>query len=300
MGSSRFLQFIVFGLLLLSAACGSSYEAASAPMPYHGGQPGPRTASEDSGGGDGDGIVDEMAYGVAMSDDVVATSGSISSETGLQAPKAPPAPPSGNRNAKQPAEAAPKKESPAQAKTQASDPRSPILIYRADFTMSVYEVKKSLDEIEALARRVSGYLSRREDMSITIRIPASEFQAVVAELEKMGDVLNRNVVSEDVTAEYRDLEVQLMNLQALRNRFEKLLEKAQKVEEALQIERELGRITGEIERIKGRLKLLNDLAQYSTITVRFQPKVTQNVGGGPFVIPLPWLNNLGLPGLLAL
>jgi hypothetical protein len=178
--------------------------------------------------------------------------------------------------------------------------RAPILIYTADFTMSVFEVERSLDTVESLAKDAGGYLSRRDDRSITVRVPAEKFQDLIVSIEKVGDVVHRNVVSEDVTAEYRDLEVQLQNMLALRSRFEKLLEKAQKVEEALSIERELGRITGEIERIKGRLKLLTDLAQYSTITVSFQPRGSSEVQEGPFVLPLPWVNDVGLRRLMSL
>ena len=178
--------------------------------------------------------------------------------------------------------------------------RSPILIYRAEFTMSVFDVQKSLEGVAALASTHGGYLARRDDRSITVRVPASRFDEVVTALGALGDVLHRNVVSEDVTAEYRDLEVQLTNLLAMRARFEKLLEKAQKVEEALEIERELGRVTSEIERIKGHLKLLSDLASYSTITVSFEPRSSQAVQDGPFILPLPWLEQLGLPRLLRL
>lgn len=180
------------------------------------------------------------------------------------------------------------------------DRRAPILIYKADFTLAVYEVQKSVDAVQALAEKGGGYLARRDDTSITIRVPAGAFQSVVADIGKLGDVLNRNVTSEDVTAEYRDLEVQLSNALAMRERFAKLLEKAVKVDEALQIEKELGRVTEEIERIKGRLKLLSDLAQYSTITVRFSPHAAQQVQQGPFILPLPWLDDLGLPRLLQL
>ncbi len=178
--------------------------------------------------------------------------------------------------------------------------KQPILIYTADFSLSVYEVQKSLDAIDGIAKAKGGYLSRRDDRSITIRVPAEAFQEVTAEIEKVGDVLSRNVVSEDVTAEYRDLEVQLANALALRSRFEKLLEKALKVEEALAIEQQLGRVTGEIERIKGRLKLLSDQARYSTVTVRFQAKSSQQVQQGPFVLPLPWVNQVGLRRLMSL
>jgi hypothetical protein len=210
-----------------------------------------------------------------------------SSTLAIAAPPPPPAPP------------------PAHAKSQGSaidDPerKQPILIYTANFTLSVYEVEKSLDAVEGLARDAGGFMAKREDRSVTIRVPAQKFQDVVQAIEKVGDVLHRNVVSEDVTAEYRDLEVQLQNALAMRARFEKLLEKAVKVEEALSIERELGRITGDIERIKGRLKMLSDLARYSTITVVFSARSSEQVQQGPFVLPLPWLNNISLPRLLAL
>ncbi|MBL9020935.1 MAG: DUF4349 domain-containing protein [Myxococcales bacterium] len=192
------------------------------------------------------------------------------------------------------------KPKPGQQGAGADSKRSPILIYTADYTMSVFEVQKSLDAVEGIAKAAGGYLARRDDTTITVRVPAEKFQQVIADVEKVGDVTHRNVVSEDVTAEYRDLEIQLQNQLALRLRFEKLLEKANKVEEALQIEKELGRITGEIERIKGRLKLLTDLAQFSTITVSFQARVSQSVQQGPFVLPLPWLGNLGLNRLMNL
>lgn len=178
--------------------------------------------------------------------------------------------------------------------------KQPILIYKAEFSLSVYEVQKSLDAVDGLAKEVGGYLSRRDDHSITIRVPAEHFQKVVDSIAKVGDVLHRDVVSEDVTAEFRDLEVQLSNLIALRARFEKLLEKAGKVEEALAIEQQLGRVTGEIERIKGRLKLLGDQARYSTITVRFEARSNQQVQQGPFVLPLPWLSQVGLRRLMSL
>jgi hypothetical protein len=84
----------------------------------------------------------------------------------------------------------------------------------------VYEVEKSVDAVQALAEKNGGYLARRDDRSITIRVPAGGFQGVVAEIEKLGDVLSRNVSSEDVTAEYRDLEIQLKNQEALRDRFQ--------------------------------------------------------------------------------
>jgi len=274
---------------MLLAACGSEPGSAKTAEMYGGMAPPPVTQAAQA-----DGTTVMAREEVALSGDSAG-----GSDEGAKAPPAPPGKPAEQPPA-QPSPTPGAGTTPPPTASPFQDKRSPILIYKADFTMSVYEVQKSIDAVQGLAEKNGGYLSRRDDNSITIRVPAGAFQGVVVELTKLGDVLKRDVVSEDVTAEYRDLEVQLQNQLALRDRFAKLLEKAQKVEDALAIEKELGRVTEEIERIKGRLKLLNDLASYSTITVHFAARSDQQIQGGPFILPLPWLNQLGLPRLLSL
>ncbi len=277
------------GVALMAAACGSGSESKDAATPnVFAGMPTLQSAPVARG----------EEIDVAQVESTTDASGGESAKAPPPGPVAPPpAPTSAPTTPDQPQ---PNGAGPGTSTSVGANRRAPILIYKADFTMSVYEVEKAIDAVQSLAESNGGYLSRRDDRSITIRIPAGSFQGVVVEIGKLGDVTGRNVVSEDVTAEFRDLEVQLQNQLALRDRFQKLLEKAQKVDEALQIEKELGRVTEEIERIKGRLKLLSDLASYSTITVRFAPRVDQEIQHGPFVLPLPWLNNLGLPRLLTL
>jgi hypothetical protein len=97
-----------------------------------------------------------------------------------------------------------------------------------------------------------------------------------------------------------DLEVRLKNARAIRERLEQLLAKAAKVEESILIERELGRVAGEIERIEGRMKFLKDRAAFSTITVTFQARPTEKVGGRKVQLPVPWLSEMGLGRLLDL
>lgn len=176
---------------------------------------------------------------------------------------------------------------------------APLLIYKANLTMAVYEAKKALDETEKLARDAGGYLVRRDDTSITVRVPVGRFQGTLDAIMKVGDVLHRNVSVEDVTAEYRDLAIRLRNAEVVRKRLEELLAKANAVKDALEVERELARVTGEIERMKGRLKLLRELVAFSTITVSFQAQPSDHVD--PTVhLPFPWLEQLGLGKLLSL
>lgn len=178
--------------------------------------------------------------------------------------------------------------------------RAPVLIYTAQITMAVFEVSASLARVEAIARELGGFLAKRDDQAITIRVPAATFEEAVKRVEGVGDVLHRNVAAEDVTEEYRDLEVRLRSARAVQARLTELLAKATKVEDSLAIERELDRITGEIERIEGRAKFLRDQAAFSTITVRFESKPSEQVGTTPVRLPVSWLYDLNLPRLLRL
>jgi hypothetical protein len=175
----------------------------------------------------------------------------------------------------------------------------PMLIYKAQLYMAVFETKKAIDAVEKLAKDNGGYLVSREDTRITVRVPAGKFDGALDEVAKMGDLLHRNVNVQDVTAEYTDLAIRMRNLEVMRERLEELLKKAAKVEEALAVERELERVAGELERIKGRLKLLRELVTFSTITVEFQPRPVDHVDS-KVRLPFPWLDRLGLGDLLRL
>jgi hypothetical protein len=177
--------------------------------------------------------------------------------------------------------------------------RGPMLIYSAQITMAVFEVNKGLANVEELGREMGGFLARRDDTAITIRVPVGRFPEAVKRIEKMGDMLHRNVTAEDVTEEFRDVEVRLKNSRAVRDRLEQLLQKAVKVEESVIIEKELARVTQEIEQMEGRIKFLKDRAAFSTITVTFEAHRQENVAS-TFKLPVGWLGELGLGRLLSL
>lgn len=191
-------------------------------------------------------------------------------------------------------------QTPPKGPSEIAAVRGPLLIYTAQITMAVFEVNAALGAIEELSRELGGFLARRDDMSITIRVPVAAFDAAVKRIERSGDMLHRNVTAQDVTEEYRDLEIRIRNARAVRDRLEQLLAKATKVEESVVVERELERVAGELERLEGRIKFLRDRAAFSTITVTFQPKQQQEITKTPFRLPVPWLNELGLGRLLSL
>lgn len=186
----------------------------------------------------------------------------------------------------------------AQAKSVPDSPHSAaMLVYTAAITMAVYQVEPSLDGVDRIARDAGGYLSVRQDTSITVRVPRDRFDDAIARIEKLGDVTHRDIKAQDVTDEYVDLQARLKNAYAVRDRLSDLLTRAA-VKDAIEIEKELGRVTEDIERMEGRMKLLRDQIAFSTITVSFTPLAPDRVRESSMLDAFPWLQNLGLGSLL--
>ncbi|WP_437487226.1 DUF4349 domain-containing protein [Sorangium sp. So ce1014] len=313
-------SWALLALLAGPAACASSRstegDAASAPM-YAGGAPmsmatqapAPPLPQDPTPGMEPPGVVR-----ISESSSEASVDFDASASTVALAKAAPPSP--GPGRAAQPAAARPAPTSPApqpaatqagaaaqgahQGAAETSAAPAPLLVYTAQIAMAVFEVGASLGKVEALARDLGGFLARRDDRTITIRIPAARFDEALKRLEGLGDILQRNVVAEDVTEEFFDLGIRIRNARAVRDRLEKLLEKAAKVEESIQLERELARVAGELERLEGRLKFLRDRVAFSTLTVSFQSRSTETLTPSGPRLPIDWLNELGLSRLLNL
>lgn len=184
--------------------------------------------------------------------------------------------------------------------TDAIDPSQPLLIYTAQIHLGVYEVEATQETIIGAVNEVRGFLAQRTDTMLVVRVPAATFQQVLDKIEEAGDVLHRQVEALDVSEEFRDIAIRIRNAEAMRDRLEQLLRQASNVEEALAVERELQRLTESIEQMKGRQRWLADRIAFSTITVHFQARTTEQINTDPFRLPFEWLDTLGLRNLLSL
>ena len=146
-------------------------------------------------------------------------------------------------------------------------------------------VKKITD----LAERFSGYSVYSNMVSVKVKVPVKNSKDFLAEVERLGTVIFREITSQDVTNEYRDLELKCKNLRALRDRFAELLKKANKVEDILKIESELARITTELEQATGLFKLLKNSVDMVVVNIKF----TTVKQIDPQLIPIAWITRLG-------
>ncbi len=122
-----------------------------------------------------------------------------------------------------------------------------------------------------------------EIVTVTIRIPAAQFDEVITKIRAIGGrVMNENVTGQDVTEEFIDLEARIKTQKALEQQFLEIMKRANKVEDALQVQSEIANVRTEIERIEGRKRFLENQSALSTITVILQtpaPIVSSNPKG---------------------
>ncbi len=172
------------------------------------------------------------------------------------------------------------------------------LIFTGRVILAIYDVESTQIRAIELVDELEGYVSKRSSEQLTVRVPAASFRVALDGLAELGDTLDMTWEAQDVSEQMRDLEIRLKNSLELRDRLETLLARADTVEEALKIETELERITLEVERIRGQLESFEDRVAYSTIVVEFRTIRDDDVPDDDFVLPVAWVNDLGMRSLL--
>ena len=150
-----------------------------------------------------------------------------------------------------------------------------MLIWKADLRIEVADLGKADHEATAKVETLGGYVEQKSnngDKSINfkLRIPSKSFKAAVSSLESLGKVNYRNLTGEDVTEHYVDVDAQVKNLIALRDRLKQHLDKAADVKDIIAIETELNRVQTEIDSLQGQLKSLKGKADYATIDLTLE------------------------------
>ncbi len=106
--------------------------------------------------------------------------------------------------------------------------------------------------------------------TLLVRVPSKSFQTVVDSINQSVISLDRKeVVLDDVTEEFVDLEARLLAKKKLEARYLQLLSKATSVKDMLEIERQIANIREEIEAKQGRLKYLQNKVSLSSIYLDF-------------------------------
>ena len=101
-----------------------------------------------------------------------------------------------------------------------------------------------------------------------VRVPVDAYDGFVRGVLGLGELVSTRANSEDVSAEYYDLDARTKAKQVEEARLLKhLADSTGRLDEILAVERELSRVRSEIEQMQGRLAVLGNLTALATVTI---------------------------------
>ncbi len=162
--------------------------------------------------------------------------------------------------------------------TESQVPAGRLVIYTGNLRVQVERLDSAATRLRKVVAQRGGYLageslenySGEQRLTLTLRVPARQFEAVVAEVEGMGTyVAEKNLQAQDVTEEFRDNEARLKARRAAEAQLMSILQRARTVDEVLKVQEQLQRVREEIEVTEGRNRFLSDRVSMSTLTVTF-------------------------------
>jgi hypothetical protein len=166
-----------------------------------------------------------------------------------------------------------------------------LIIRNASLNLIVSDTATALDEINALAKELGGYIVESNlyqyqeglQASVTLRVPADRLDDALDRVRALAtEVRRENISGQDVTDQYVDLQSRLRYLEATEKRLLEFLEAAEDTEAAMTVYQQLQMIQADIEQVKGRIQYLEQSAAMATISIELTPdKLAQpiQVGG---------------------
>jgi hypothetical protein len=125
--------------------------------------------------------------------------------------------------------------------------------------------EQAVDVAEEQGGFVADSRSRNRSGSLTLRVPAANFDETLHALRALGTVEVESVHGTDVTADYVDLHANLRIARARREVLLGLMAEAVSIEQTIRVQNALDETQLRIEQLQGQLRLLDDRTSLATI-----------------------------------
>lgn len=169
------------------------------------------------------------------------------------------------------------------------DGASPMMVRRVTVDVEVTDVAAAVASARATALGAGGWVESEEVVpgvedrpghaSLVLRVPSGDLDTTVASLGELGEVTFSQSSSEDVAAEYHDVDARIATLEAGAERLRELIADAGSVESIASLERELTTREADLDALNARLQVLEGDVSRSTITLRLSEPGAEPVAG---------------------
>ena len=151
----------------------------------------------------------------------------------------------------------------------------PMIARTVSLSLVAKDFSSSRAALEAVLARHHGYAASlaadtrqntARSLQASLRIPAGELHAALAELKALGQVQSESQNGEEVTPQHADLVARLKNSRETERRLQAILEqRTGKVSDVLAVEQEIARVRGEIEQMEAEQKSLEHRVRFATV-----------------------------------
>jgi len=156
---------------------------------------------------------------------------------------------------------------------------TPMIARSVSLTIQVKNIETARASLDQILTRHHGYSAQlnadtAEDsarsLRASLRIPAPELAAGVADIKTLGRVQNETQSGEEVTQQHEDLVARLTTSRGTEERLRAILQqRTGKVSDVLEVEEEIARVRGEIESMEAEQKNLEHRVDFATIDIQF-------------------------------
>jgi hypothetical protein len=151
----------------------------------------------------------------------------------------------------------------------------PMIARTVSLAILVKDFDVSRKSLDAILARYNGYSANltvntpqgaSRSLNASLRIPAPQLPAALAELKFLGHVENESQNGEEVSQQHADLVARLKNSRETEQRLQAILtQRTGKISDVLEVEQEIARVRGEVEQMEAEQKNLEHRVDFATI-----------------------------------
>jgi hypothetical protein len=167
----------------------------------------------------------------------------------------------------------------------------PMIIRTAQLEVTTKDFDKARPGVEEILKRRHGYVGElnvntpsgaARSLTGTLRVPASQLDATLADLKGLGRTEKELQGGEEVTQQYVDLQARLANAKHTEQRLTDILrERTGKLSDVLAVEMQISRVRGEIEQMEAQRKSMKNQVDFATLTVTLTEEYKEQLKAAP-------------------
>lgn len=152
------------------------------------------------------------------------------------------------------------------------------IIKNGSLDMTAKDVEEAYGKLLQYVQAKGGYEFSRnlqgnssyKSMSVVFKVPPTELDGIMAYAGDCGDVINTRTSTDNITADYTDVEIRLNTKKKALEKYYGFLANATTMEEIIMLQQQIDQLTADIESYEERLRLWNSQISESTLEVLIQ------------------------------